>query len=200
MFRWTGRIAVVTGAGAGIGAAITLDLIKAGMIVVGLGRRPERIEALRELIPEDTTGQLYSYQCDVSKEEDIVSTFQWIESTIGGVDVLVNNAGIAKSGNIVDAGNTEILTDTVNTNIMGVALCTREAFQSMKNRNVDGHVFLINSYCGHVVPFTIGTFGSFNVYQSTKHALTAMTEVLRQEFQAEYTKIKVTVSVFIVYY
>lgn len=194
MNRWAGRVAVVTGAGSGIGAAITLELIKAGMTVVGLGRRTERIEALRDSIPEDATGQLYSYQCDVSKEEEVVSTFLLIESEVGGVDVLVNNAGIAKSGNIVDAGNTDIIMDTINTNILGVVFCTREAFQSMKNRNVNGHVVLINSYLGHVVPFTVNTLGSFNVYHSTKHAITAMTEVLRQEFQVLETNIKVTVS------
>jgi NADP+-dependent farnesol dehydrogenase len=52
MDRWQGKIAVVTGASSGIGSAIAVDLVKAGMVVVGLARRPDRIEALRSSVPE----------------------------------------------------------------------------------------------------------------------------------------------------
>lgn len=68
MERWVGKVAVVTGASAGIGAAIAIDLSKAGMIVVGFARRVERIEELKALIPSSATGSLQAFKCDVLKE------------------------------------------------------------------------------------------------------------------------------------
>lgn len=194
MERWIGKTAVVTGASAGIGAATCIELAKAGFKVVGLARRAELVDELKTLLPVNSIGELHSYKCDVAREEDIKAAFSWIEETFGGTDVLVNNAGIAKPGNIIDPDNSDIIRQTVDVNIVGVAFCTREAFQSMKRRNVDGHVILINSVVGHIVPYTVASIGSTNVYQATKHAVTAMTEVLRQEFLHQGTKVKVTVS------
>lgn len=193
MDRWFGKVAVVTGASSGIGAAITVDLVKAGLIVVGFARRQERVEALREVIPNTATGKLYAVKCDVTNETDIKNSFAWVHQTLGGVDILVNNAGIIKTMNLVDANNTNDLRETIDTNILGVVLCTREAFQSMKSRGVDGHIVIINSLAGHIIPYFVGVYPSFNIYPATKHAVTAITEVLRQEFQSFNTKIKVTV-------
>lgn len=193
MDRWIGKVAVVTGASAGIGAAIVVDLVNAGMIVVGLARRKERVEELRSKISSDAKGSLYSIKCDVSNEEEILAAFSWIETKLGGVYVLINNAGIIRTCNLVDRGNTQDIRDILNTNVLGVVMCTREAFQSMKRRNVAGHVVMINSVSGHYVPYFVGTRDSLNIYQPSKHALTAMIEVLRQEFQSQGTQIKITV-------
>lgn len=194
MDRWFGKVAVVTGASSGIGAAITIDLVKAGLIVVGLARRIERVEQLREVIPSTATGKLFAIRCDVTQETDIKNSFAWVNEKFGGVDLLVNNAGIIKTINLVDENNTDALRETLDTNILAVALCTREAFQSMKQRGVDGHIIIMNSLTGHIVPYFVGLYPSFNIYAATKHAVTAMTEVLRQEFQSFNTRIKITVS------
>lgn len=193
MERWSGKVAVITGASAGIGAAIAIDLAKSGLRVIGLARRPERVEALKNQLPKSITGELHSFKCDVTQETDIKAAFEWVNQKFGGIDILVNNAGIGSAMNLVDSDNTEKLKAVIDTNLMGPALCTREAFQSMKKRNVDGHVIMINSVAGHGVPYLL--FGrSFNIYPCTKFAVTAMTEVLRQEFQLMETKIKITVS------
>lgn len=192
MDRWLNKIAVVTGASAGIGAAIAVDLAKQGMIVIALARRVERVEQLKQRIPTQSKGMLYARQCDVSKEEEVKSTFGWIKNKFGGIDVLVNNAGVVRSADLVDLDNTQKIREVIDTNIMGVVFCTREAFQSMKSRNVDGHIVLINSIAGHSVPYFAGVMPSFNIYPCSKHAITAMTEVLRQEFQSQGTKVKVT--------
>ena len=193
MDRWFGKVAVVTGASAGIGAAIVVDLANAGLITIGLARRVERVEELKTKLAGDCRGQLHAMKCDVSSETDIVETFKEIEKQFGGIDILVNNAGIVRNCKLTDADNTRNIQDTVNTNLMGLIFCTREAVQSMKKRAVDGHVININSVAGHYQPMYAGG-PIFNVYSGTKYAVTAVTETLRQEFIHLGTKIKVTVS------
>lgn len=196
MDRWTGKTAIVTGASSGIGAAIVVDLLRAGVNVVGLARRKERVEQLStnpSLQRVTSPGKLYALKCDLTQEAEIKQAFEWVETTLGGVDILINNAGIIKTMNLFDPDNTAELRETIDTNVMAVAICSREAFQSMRKRSVDGHIIHINSYAGHRIPFFVGKYPSFNIYPSTKFAVTAMTEVMRQELQAFGTKIKVTV-------
>ncbi|GLG95982.1 Dehydrogenase/reductase SDR family member 11 [Gryllus bimaculatus] len=91
MQRWQGRVAVVTGASAGIGAAIAASLAKAGMVVVGFARRPELVEEQAKAL---APARLVARQCDVSQEADVKASFAWVRAALGGVDVLVNNAGV----------------------------------------------------------------------------------------------------------
>lgn len=193
MDRWANKTAVVTGASSGIGAAIVIDLVKAGMNVVGLARRVERVNELQNRIPSHCKGKLYAIRCDITKENDIKAAFEWVEQNTGGVDVLVNNAGIMNQVNLIDENNSDAIRSTIDTNLMGPVLCTREAFQSMRKRGVDGHIIMINSTLGHKVFYLVGQTASTNIYPPTKFGITAMTEVLRQEFQSFGTKIKVTV-------
>lgn len=195
MERWVGKVAVVTGASVGIGEAICIDLLKAGLVVVGLARRVELVEQIRDRVPSAVAGSLHAFKCDVTNETDIVSAFAWIDRALGGADILVNNAGLLQTGvNLVDAGNTAILKRILDTNVLGLVQCTREAFQSMRRRGVnDGHIVLINSICGHYVPVIPGC-GPMNIYTASKHAVSAITEVLRQEFNMLQTRIKITVS------
>lgn len=196
MERWVGKTAVVTGASAGIGSAIAVDLANAGLNVVALARRKERLEELKSKVSKSSRGSLHAVKCDVTNEQEIKDAFAWVEKNLGGVDVLVNNAGVIRGTKLIDKDNSQQIQDVVNTNIFGVVYCTREAFQSMKSRGSDGHIININSIVGHKVPYFVGNLGSFNIYPATKHAITAYTECLRQELIMEKTKIKVTVSLF----
>ncbi|XP_055631139.1 farnesol dehydrogenase-like [Toxorhynchites rutilus septentrionalis] len=188
MDRWTGKVAVVTGASSGIGAATAKELAKAGMVVIGLARRVERIEALKQELDETVRQRLHAMHCDVTKEESILATFRSIEETFGGVDVLINNAGLASRAALLEPGNTDKLRVVIDTNVMGLTLCSREAFQSMKNRSADGHIVHINSVVGH----TVLNFPGTNIYSASKFAVTALTETMRHELRAAGTKIKVT--------
>lgn len=192
MDKWEGKVAVITGASEGCGAAIAVDLVKCGMIVVGLARRPEKINELMEKIPETATGQLHALKCDVRSEEDIKSAFAWVEENLNGTDVLINNAAIIRPGYMLDEDNTEMLRSVIETNLIGVALCTREAFKSMKNKDL-GHVIMINSVSGHKVFYSVGAMPSFNVYAPSKHGMTALVEVLRQECQSLKTNVRISV-------
>ncbi|XP_058123686.1 farnesol dehydrogenase-like [Anopheles ziemanni] len=188
MNRWVGKVAVVTGSSSGIGAAIAKDLAKAGLITVGLARRVERVEALKKDIPAQAAGRLHALKCDVSSEADIEATFKQIEKTFGGVDVLVNNAGIARSSNLLDQGNAADLRATLDTNVTGLVLCSQAAYRSMIARSVDGHIIHINSVAGHGIP----KIPKMNIYPASKYAVTAITETMRQELRDAGTKIKVT--------
>lgn len=194
MERWVGKVAVVTGASAGIGAQIIIDLAKAGVITIGLARRAERIEELKSKLPEKFRKNLIAHKCDVGSEDEINSTFKWVEKTYGGVDILVNNAGIIRTTKIVNEGNTKDITDIVNVNVLAPVFCIREAFRTMKTRGNPGHIVIISSVVGHSIPFVVGTpMGSMNIYPPSKYAMTALTEVVRQELLMEKTKIKITV-------
>ncbi|XP_075156899.1 farnesol dehydrogenase-like [Haematobia irritans] len=191
MERWQNKIAVVTGASAGIGAAICKALVEKGMIVIGLARRVEKMEdQTRSLISEEYQKNFHCHKCNVIEEESVKQAFAWIEENFGGVDVLINNAGVFQPTDLIAPDNSEIIKSTINTNILGVIWCTREAFHNMKKRNFDGHVIMMNSVAGHIVPAVPGF--SFNAYAPSKYAVSAMTEVLRQEFFNKETKIKIT--------
>ncbi|XP_034665450.1 farnesol dehydrogenase isoform X2 [Drosophila subobscura] len=109
MNRWLNRVAVVTGASSGIGAACCKGLVSKGMIVVGLARREHRLQELKSSLPGDQGARFHGRQCDVSVEQQVIDAFVWIEQTLGGADVLINNAGIVRRTNITDEGNSEAL-------------------------------------------------------------------------------------------
>lgn len=192
-------MAVVTGASCGIGAAIVVDLVKAGMKVVGLARRLERMEQLRQQIPSEATGQFHPHRCDVSDDESVVEAFKWIAAEFGAIHVLVNNAGIPARGSLTEEGNEERLKSVLQTNVWGLVLCTKKAVEIMKRENVVGaHVININSLSGHrVMQWSSANMPSPNIYPSSKFAVTALTEVLRQEFNHDNKQFKVSVCICI---
>jgi NADP-dependent 3-hydroxy acid dehydrogenase YdfG len=194
MDRWEGKVAVVTGASSGIGAAIAVALVKAKMTVVGIARRLDRMQQLKDELPEEVRENFQPFMCDVTREEEVVSVFKWVDENYQGIHVLVNNAGILRNCMLLEAENTSKLRQVIDTNIMGVAICSREAFQIMKKRGInDGHIVHINSITGHNVQYLVDMGPSWNIYHATKHAVTAMTETMRQEFLRENTNTKISV-------
>ncbi|XP_059612424.1 farnesol dehydrogenase-like [Phlebotomus argentipes] len=191
MEQWKNRVAVVTGASAGIGAAIVKDLVKAGMITVGLARRVERIEALKTDLPAHLQGNLHAMKCDVSKEDEVVKVFASIASKFDGIDVLINNAGIIRQTELINADNSIPIREIIDTNVMGLVFCTREAFKSMEKHGRNSHVVHINSIAGHM-PICMLEHPSNNMYPPSKYAVTAITEIHRQEFIRSKHHIKVT--------
>lgn len=91
--------------------------------------------------------------------------------------------------NLTD-GDTKIWKRTLDVNVLALCVATREAIKDMRANKVDGHIVHINAILGHYVP----PFPQFNVYAASKHAVTALTEVLRHELNSSNSKIKITVS------
>ncbi|KAM7357367.1 farnesol dehydrogenase [Cochliomyia hominivorax] len=193
MERWSNKVAVVSGASAGIGAACCKALVTSGMIVVGLARRQELISQLKEKLPEKLRQNLHALRCDVTQEEQVNQAFEWTEKHLGGCDVLVNNAGIIATTELCQRNNTKEIRQTIDTNLMGTVFCTREAFHAMNtHKQGSGHIIIVNSVAGHQVPNLGPALPSLNIYPATKFALKAMNEIYRQEFQRHKTQVRVT--------
>ncbi|CAO1333025.1 unnamed protein product [Diamesa tonsa] len=191
MEKWEGKLAVITGASSGIGAAILKDLAKAGVNVVGLARRVEKIQEIINK-SEEVTGKMYAYKCDVSDQESVTAAFKWIEDTFGSFQILVNNAGVERNVQILDEGDEagNKLNEVIKTNFTGLVHCTREGFRLIKKSDDYGFIININSILGHINPFM--RF-SMNMYPATKYAVRATSEVIRQELICmNNTKIRVS--------
>lgn len=193
MDKWIGKVAVVTGASAGIGATVAIELAKHGVIVAGFARRMERVEQLAAKHKDTITkGQLVAVRCDVSRPESIKEAFKWVQEHLGGVDILINNAGIVRDTDILTHDdNTQDILDVINTNLTGLILCSQEAYRSLDKRDAYGYIVNINSVSGQTHHFDYKW--RENVYPATKHGVTAVNEMLRTELYAKgNTKIRVT--------
>ncbi|KAK4877778.1 hypothetical protein RN001_010284 [Aquatica leii] len=186
MERWSGKTAVVTGASSGCGAAIAEALVNNGMQVVAVARRQDRLLQLSNKL-KGRSGKLHPFQCDITKESDILKVFEWVKNNYGAVHVLVNNAGIARPSGLIN-GNSKDWLDVLSTNVLGLSIATKLAVKDMINNQVDGQIIHINSVLGHYV----AQVPNLNVYPASKFAVTALTETLRQELNAIKSKIRIT--------
>lgn len=192
MHRWFGRTALVTGASVGIGHAITQDLLRHGVNVVGCARRVEAIEAIQDKVQQEPhgdvrPGKLMAVKCDLTKEDDILSMFAAIRnSPFKGVDICVNNAGVGTVGSLRNE-STSAWRWMFDINVLALSICTRETFRSIQDRGVtDGHIIHISSILGHHVARTNG------FYSCTKFAVRALSEGLRKELLHEKSGVKIT--------
>ncbi|XP_047106791.1 dehydrogenase/reductase SDR family member 11-like [Schistocerca piceifrons] len=185
MERYAGRVALVTGANSGIGAATARALLEKGLKVVGLDKRIDMIKQLaREL--KDAPGALYPLQCDVSSEESILCALKWIKENLGGIDVLINSAGLCGDSSLT-AGQTAEWKRILDVNVLGLSICTREAVQSMLDRGVDdGFIIHICSISGHIIP----SDSNYSMYHASKHAVKTLLEGLRKDLVARNSKIR----------
>lgn len=121
---------------------------------------------------------------------------EWTRTNVGPIHILVNNAGWARTGSLIEGDEeaTDVWRKVFDLNVLGLCIATREAVKAMKEGGIDGHVIHVNSVAGHYVPAVLK---SVNVYPASKHAVTALTETLRQELAAAGSKIKVTVSSYL---
>ncbi|XP_047106890.1 dehydrogenase/reductase SDR family member 11-like [Schistocerca piceifrons] len=191
--KYEGRVALVTGASAGIGAAIVQALLKHGLTVVGMARRVEKVKAI-ELALKDAPGKLYAVAGDVSDEASILAAFKWVKDNLGGVDILINNAGVFPITSLTD-GKTEDWKRILDVNVLGLSICTREAVQDMLGRGVDdGFIIHINSVAGHTLQLTDGKA----MYAASKHAVKVLLEGLRKDLVSKGSKIRVGVRDIIV--
>lgn len=188
-------MAIVTGASSGIGAAVCRDLCKWNITVVGMARRLDRLNQLKdEIVAVNSGAKFYPIRCDLSKEEDIQSGFAEVVQRFGGVDILINNAGVATNQSILGDDSEESIARIIQTNILAVVSCTKKAYKSMVFRDAPGYIINVSSTLGHsVIASPPGTKPVQNVYPSSKFAITALNHVLRSELNY-YKQNKIRIS------
>ena len=180
-----GRTALVTGASSGIGAETARALAAAGAAVVVAARRRDRLEALAAELAKRGAAVL-AVATDMRQEPDIVGCFAAARERFGGVDVLVNNAGLGR-GAPISSASSEPWREMLEVNVLGLAIATREAIRDMERRGTAGHVVNVASMAAHRVPGP-----ESGMYAATKFAVRALTEGVRQELRAKQSAIRVS--------
>lgn len=185
-----GQVAIVTGASSGIGAGCSKELARAGATVIVNYPIPQTKEMAEKVVEEIVAngGRAITYQCDVSKEEDVQRMFADTIHRFGTVDILVNNAGLQK-----DAPFTEMTLDQWNyvlaVNLTGQFLCAREAIKEFLRRGVNGKSksagkIICMSSVHEVIPWA----GHAN-YAASKGGVMLMMKTIAQEFAPKMIRI-----------
>lgn len=175
MGQLTERVAIVTGASAGIGRSIAVAFAREGAKVVLAARRQEQIEALAREI-ESAGGTALAAPTDVTVEEEVLALFGRAMDAYGRVDILVNNAGIA-TGKPTDELSLEAWRRVIDCNVTGAFLCSREAFRIMK-RQGGGRILNIGSVSAKVPR------AHSAAYTTSKYALEGLTRSLAVDGRA----------------
>ena len=168
----SGKIAVVTGAGSGIGRATAHALLEAGWTVVLAGRRREMLEETAALAQARPPRTLVA-PTDVRDPAAVAALFSSVKETYGRIDLLFNNAGTSTRGIPFEDLTFEQWTDVVATNLTGSFLCAQHAFRMMKSQEPQGGRIINNGSVSAHVPRRHSA-----PYASTKHALTGLTRSL----------------------
>ena len=166
----SGKIAVVTGAGSGIGRASALALLNNGYKVALAGRRKDALDETASMAGNNAPNAL-AVPTDVTKRDDIVALFGKVKAIWGRLDLLFNNAGGGAPPVPLEELPYETWLSVVAANLTGPFLCTQEAIKIMKDQTPRGGRIINNgSISAHAPrPFSVA-------YTSTKHAITGLTK------------------------
>lgn len=167
------RIALITGAGSGIGRAVAVALARAGFSVTLAGRREMELHRTAELCAPvgESDGQVVAVPTDVAEEAAVDALFATIDRRFGRLDVLFNNAGISKGGKTIDEMSLADWQSVVNVNLTGSFLCARGAFRLMRKQVPQGGRIINNGSISAHAPRPLSA-----PYTATKHAITGLTK------------------------
>ncbi|MEM7030799.1 MAG: SDR family oxidoreductase [Chloroflexota bacterium] len=162
------KVAVITGAGSGIGKRTALALAKAGYAIVLAGRRQA---VLDETVAELSETETLTVSTDVTDPTSVKALFSETVAAFGRVDLLFNNAGTGAPATTIDEVPWDQWLKVVNTNLTGVFLCTQEAFKVMRNQDPQGGRIINNGSISAHVPRPGAA-----PYTATKHGVTGLTK------------------------
>jgi NAD(P)-dependent dehydrogenase (short-subunit alcohol dehydrogenase family) len=165
-----GKIALVSGAGSGIGRAVSLALQGAGYSVVLAGRRAAELERTVGLAKSDG-GKMLAVPTDVSQPDSVQALFAKAKETFGRLDVLFNNAGISAPSIPMEDLTFERWSSVVGVNLTGAFLCAQQAIRIMKAQQPRGGRIINNGSISAQTPRPNSA-----PYTSTKHAITGLTK------------------------
>ena len=172
----TQRVAVVTGAGSGIGRSAALALAKAGYAVVCAGRRKDELE---RTVERGRPGELMAVPTDVSDPASIAALFAATKATYGRLDVLFNNAGIGAPAMPMEDLPIATWKQVVDVNLTGSFLCAQEAIRIMKAQSPRGGRIINNGSISAYAPRPNSV-----AYTATKHAISGLTRSIALDGRA----------------
>jgi NAD(P)-dependent dehydrogenase (short-subunit alcohol dehydrogenase family) len=166
------KVALVTGAGVGIGRAAAKALLQGGYQVVLTGRNLEKLQKAIETIGGNQDN-CFAFACDVGKPEQVKKLFAVIKERFGRIDVLFNNAGIGAPAIPMEDLTYEQWMDVVNANLCGAFLCSQEAIRMMKAQSPQGGRIINNGSISAHAPRPMSA-----PYTATKHAISGLTKTI----------------------
>ena len=173
-----GKVAAITGASSGIGEATAVALADAGAKVSLAARRKDRLDALADKIGDAAL----ALEADIGDEEQARAFVQQTKDELGGLDILINNAGVMLLGPLLAQQGDDWRT-MVNVNILGLVYCSHAALAHMAEQQ-SGHIVNISSVAGRT------TAAGSAVYNFTKWGVVGFSDALRQE--ASHVNVRVT--------
>lgn len=172
MLSLKNKIVFISGASSGIGMACARSFAREGANLILAARRKERLEKLASELKEEFNTESRILSFDIQNYQEIKEAFNSLPEDWKNVDILINNAGLAKGMQKLQDGNPDDWDVMINTNIKGLLYLTREVLPFMVKRE-SGHIINLGSTAGHDV------YPSGNVYCATKFAVNAITQSLR---------------------
>ncbi|MFK0684749.1 acetoin reductase [Ochrobactrum sp. BD67] len=169
-----GKVALVTGAAQGIGRGIALRLAKDGFDIALVDLKADKLDAVQKEV-EALGRKASTFSADVSKRDDVYAAIDHAEKTLGGFDVIVNNAGIAQVQPIADVKPEEV-ERIFRINVDGVLWGIQAAAAKFKARKQKGKIINASSIAGH------DGFAMLGVYSATKFAVRALTQAAAKEY------------------
>jgi len=166
------KIAIVTGASSGIGAATAELLAREGALVAVVARRADRLQGLVSRI-EAAGGRAAAFPADVAREPEANKVAADIMSHYGRADILVNSAGIVRPGN-VETGDPAHWRESIEINLLAAMYLSRAVLPGMRSRG-EGHIVNVSSTAGRIIG------SGHSAYVASKHAVNAFSEAMRQE-------------------
>lgn len=176
----SGKVAVITGGTKGIGYAIAEAMLRDGAKVYVCARDRSEIEAAVKRLTE--LGEIYGKVCDVRSEEQVVGLLDSCERRSGGVDILINNAGVGYMNTTVEEMSADEFRQTLETNLFGVFYACHHAIPLMKKRG-GGYIFNISSLAGQ------NAHPRMAAYNASKFGLNGFSEALMQEVRHDNIKV-----------
>lgn len=181
MSRIEGSKAIVTGGTRGIGLAITRALLDLGASVMICSRKSEDVESAVAALEESHGKRVFGARCDLRIYEEVRALFAESEDRLGGLDILINNAGVP-SRSYVEQMSVDEWRQTIETNLSGVFYCCHEVIPLMKKRG-GGYIINIGSLAGK------NTFPGAAAYCASKFGMLGFSESLMQEVRYDHIRV-----------